>query len=197
MTRKLKIITTSLAGVATLGAGVAFAQTADKPDLTRAAAAEHAATMFERFDVNSDGVIDEGDREARAEQRFERLDADSDGAISPEEFSAVHERRGEMRENRGRRGEMRGEHAEGHRGLRGKRGGMRHMGGRGLIRTADADQDGSVTQAEFTAAMLARFDSADADKNGTISAAERDARREARRERHEQMRQTSDLADEG
>ena len=46
--------------------------------------------------------------------------------------------------------------------------GMRGHGGRMMDR-ADSNADAAVSQAEFTAAALARFDRADADDNGTIS----------------------------
>ena len=42
-----------------------------------------------------------------------------------------------------------------------------------MARDADADSDGSITQAEFASAALARFDRVDANKDGTISAEER------------------------
>jgi hypothetical protein len=47
-------------------------------------------------------------------------------------------------------------------------------GGRdGGARAADTNNDGTVTQAEFASAALARFDRADANKDGTISGDER------------------------
>ena len=168
MTKKTKIITGSAAAIALLGAGVAFAQTReDRPDLTRTAVSERSAEMFERMDVNSDGQLNEADREARAAQRFAQLDTNSDGAISEEEFSAMRERRAEAREARGGERKMRGKHhRRGGHGMRGMRGGR-------MMERADADGNGSVSQAEFSAAMLARFDAADTDNNGTIDAAER------------------------
>ena len=42
-----------------------------------------------------------------------------------------------------------------------------------MIRGADANNDGTVTQAEFADAALARFDRVDVNKDGTISAEER------------------------
>ena len=51
----------------------------------------------------------------------------------------------------------------------------------GMRGNGDANSDGTLTQGEFTAAALARFDAADADNNGTVTAAERKARRDATR----------------
>ena len=57
---------------------------------------------------------------------------------------------------------------------RGDRAGM--MG-----RMGDTNGDGAISQAEFTAAALKRFDASDADRNGTVTDAERKAAREAMR----------------
>ena len=170
--RKLTI--SLLAGAAVLAAsGVALAQ--DGPgrnaQLTRAAAQEHAAAAFTRMDANGDGKVDAADREARHKAHFNRIDADGNGAVSYEEFSAQHGKRDGRRAGRGDR-------PEGER--MGMRGGMRGM--------ADADKDGTLTQAEFTAAALARFDAADADKNGTVTAAERKAQRDQMRSQWRERR---------
>ena len=60
------------------------------------------------------------------------------------------------------------------RGHHGKRGGHGMMMAR-----ADTDGDKAVSQAEFQAAALARFDAADANKDGQVTAEERAAQREA------------------
>ena len=173
--RKLTI--SLLAGAAALAAsGAALAQSEQAPaqDLTRAAVQEHAAQAFERIDVNGDGKLDTADREARQKARFERIDADNDGSVSFAEFTA---KRGAPDGERAKRDGPRGEH-DGHRmGMRGMRGGYL-MGMRGK---ADANSDGTLTEAEFTAAALSRFDAADADHDGTVTAAERKAQRDAMR----------------
>ncbi|HYD24874.1 MAG TPA: EF-hand domain-containing protein [Croceibacterium sp.] len=165
-----KIITVSLAAVATLAAsGVAYAQ-AERGELTRAAVEQRTTEAFARMDANDDGVLDQADREARHKQAFDRLDADHDGAISLAEFSAGRADRGEARaERREQRAERRGPGRPGFalRGLRGP----------DAARDADTDRDGTVSQAEFTGAALVRFDRADADKDGTISRDERRALR--------------------
>ena len=188
-----KFVTLSLATAALGAAGVAYAQAgpdADRtPALTRAEVEQRSAEAFARMDANDDGVLNQADRDARRQERFARLDADADGELSPadrdarrkaafdridadksgaisfEEFSAQREQRQELRGER-----------------RAPRLGMR-PGGPRLARAADADRDGTVTQAEFAGAALARFDRIDVDKDGTISDSERAARRTMRRMR--------------
>jgi Ca2+-binding EF-hand superfamily protein len=164
-----KTFTLSLAAGALLLAGTAIAQTpaatstatpAPAAEMTRDAAQQRAAQMFTRLDANADGQLNTADRQALVETtataRFDRIDANSDGAISREEFAAV----GAMR------GIGRGE----------GRGGRMGRGG-AMIGAADADSNGTVTQAEFNTAALARFDAADANDDGTVSRAERRAAR--------------------
>jgi hypothetical protein len=107
-------------------------------------------------------VLDQADREAREKAVFERIDADHDGAVTFAEFNAQRDQR------QAARGERREQRAD-RRGPGAFRAGM----GMGMARGADADRDGTVTQAEFTGAALARFDRADADKDGKISGDER------------------------
>lgn len=196
MTTKSKILAASLAGIGVLGAGAAIARPGDQADLTRAAATQGAAAMFAQIDVNGDGQLNDADREARQEQRFAMLDADGNGAISPAEFAAAREMRGERGPDGG------AGKGPGHAGAEhGMRGGKGHAGMRGAFRgammqNADANQDGAISQAEFTASMLARFDQADADKDGTITSAEREARRSAMRDRMQQMRDSRNLAED-
>ena len=166
-----KIITLSLAGLAAFGvAGAAYAQADNagapaRAPLTRAQVQERTAERFGRMDANDDGVLNQADREARQKAMFDRIDADHNGAISFAEFSAQRENRAEARgERREQRADRRGPGGPGPRGMR---------GGPEGPRAADADKDGTVTQAEFTGAALARFDRADANKDGTITREER------------------------
>ena len=66
--------------------------------------------------------------------------------------------------------------------------GMRHAG---MMKRADADNDGRISLAEMQAHALQRFDQADANRDGTVTREERrDMRqkmREQRRERREQQ----------
>ena len=54
-----------------------------------------------------------------------------------------------------------------------------------MMAQADADNDGAISQAEFTSYALTRFDSADANNDGTVTAEER---REQRQENRGQRR---------
>lgn len=149
---------------------------------TRAEAQAMAAQMFARMDKNSDGKLDEADRAAHKAEMFTRLDTNKDGSISRDEFAAARERRagaggpdgqpdGERRMGRRHGG---GGHGEG----RGEgRGGMRGMMGK----MADANKDGAITQAEFTASAMTHFERLDANKDGQITPEERRAARGARR----------------
>ena len=191
MTRTL---TFSIATAALLLSGVAYAQTTAqpaataerpareaRPDMTRDTVQERATQMFARLDVNSDGKIDAADGAERSGERnaarFERTDTNGDGAISAEEFAAM----GDMRRNRmgGRNDAAAGEQPAGREARSGRRGGggggMGHA--RALLGQADADGDSAVTRAEFSAAMIARFDAADANNDGTVSREERRAAR--------------------
>jgi len=150
-------------------------------DMTRAQAQTMAAEHFAKMDANGDGKLDSADRTARQAKVFDRIDADHNGAISRDEFAAMHAQRGE----RGGRHGMGGAEMPAP-GMAGHRMGGRHrmhggMGGRGMMfgKMADTNNDGTITQGEFTAAALAHFDKADADHNGTVTSAERKAARDA------------------
>lgn len=160
----MRKLTLSIAAATLATAGVALAAPGMiEGDMTRAEAQAKAAEHFARMDANSDGVLDQADREARRARMFDRVDADNDGAINREEFAAMHRGRHQA-------GEGHGGHADGHRKMRGHRGGGMHM-----LRMADANNDGAITQAELTAGAMKMFDAADADSDGTVTQAERKA----------------------
>lgn len=179
MTRARKIaLGLSLAAVGVAGAAYAE-RAAGKGDgvITRAEAQSRAQERFSRMDANHDGKLDQADRSARHAAMFDRIDADRNGQISRAEFDAMAQR-GPHGPEAGRSPDGRGEpgmHRRGH-GDHGHRGGMMagHM--------ADADKDGAVTQAEFTAAALQRFDRLDANKDGQVTREERRAGFKAFRE---------------
>ena len=163
--------------------------------LTRAAVEAQVEARFARADANRDGFVTQDEIRARAEvrraqrqerrgerleQRFERLDADHDGSISRAEFNDRPALRG------GDRGERRG-HRFARRGGRGG-GMMAGFGGRAFERM-DSDRDGRVALAEAERAALERFDRVDSDRDGTISAEERQAAREAFRERRQERQE--------
>ncbi|MBW8755407.1 MAG: EF-hand domain-containing protein [Sphingomonadales bacterium] len=184
---KARKIALGLSLAATAVAGAAFAQQAMQNDraVTRAEAQAKAQEMFTRMDANHDGKLDQADREARRAAMFDRMDADHNGQISRAEFDAMapHGPGGPGGPDGGPGGP--GMHrwggAGGHMGRGHHGGGMMMMG-----RMADADKDGSITQAEFTQAALQRFDAADANHDGTVTGEERQA---ARKAMHERMRE--------
>ena len=173
-------------------AGIAMAQPGkwQAKDQTRAEVQAKTAQMFQKMDVNGDGTLDQADREAMRAKMFDRLDADGNGSISRAEFDAA---RGKMREGRGK---MRAENgdAEGKRMGRHRRGGHHGMRGMTMMKAADTDNDGAISQAEFTTAALARFDAADADNNGTVTAAERKAAFEQMRAMRKDRRTAGDAS---
>lgn len=180
MTRARKIaLGLSLAALGL--AGAAYAKGADgRGDgvITRAEAQAKAQERFARMDANHDGKLDRADRGARRAAMFDRIDADHNGQISRAEFDAMAQH--------GRRGHDAG---GGEPGMHhGGRGGPGHGGGMMAGRLADANKDGAVTQAEFTAAALQRFDRLDANKDGTVTREERRAGFKASREHRREHR---------
>ena len=182
--RKLTL-SIAVAVMATAGVAVAAPQIAGngaKADVTRATVEATAAARFAKMDINGDGKLDAADRAARQAKAFDRIDADNNGTISRDEFTA---QRGERRQ-RGE-GVRAGHHGMGGAAMPaprigGKRGGHHGggFGGRmGMAKAADTNNDGAISQAEFTAGALKMFDAADADKNGTVTQAERKAGRDA------------------
>lgn len=155
-------------------------------EVTWAEAKAKADAMWTRFDVNGDGKIDQADRDAKLVKKFDEIDANHDGTISRDEFAAHH---------RAMKGPMGGQAmtppppgADGplaggpdggmrHYGKRGMRhhGGGDWMGGPMLMAMADANKDGSVSRAEFDAAVKAHFDKVDGNHDGKITREERRA----------------------
>lgn len=155
----------STAALACSGAALAqpaapLRERAPAADLTRADAQARAEAVFSRMDANSDGTFDQGDRQARHARAFDRIDTDRDGSISRAEFDAMHAKRAERRGDSSR---------------------LARRGGdapRAMMRA----ERGPVTRQAFVDRALARFDRADADRNGTVTQAERKAARDMLRE---------------
>ncbi len=181
MTR-MKKYSMAISAAALAISGVAFAQGPDKHPgfdadgdgvVTRAEAQAAATTAFTKLDANKDGKLDKSDREARRaahlDKKFEMLDADKNGSISKQEFTAKRDRDNK----RGERGEagMEARKGEGH----GKHRGHHRRGGTMMHKMADTNNDGTISQAEFTAAATRHFDMVDADKDGKITKEEREA----------------------
>lgn len=178
----MRKLTLSIAVAALATAGTAFAAPGaggarmPQGDMTRAQVEAKAAERFAKMDANGDGVLNPADRAAMRAKMFDRIDADKNGSISRAEFEAMHAKRAERARSgkRGDRAAMAGHRMGGHK--------MGARGGRGMMgKMADANSDGAISRAEFTAAALKRFDAADADRNGTVTQAERQAGRQAMR----------------
>lgn len=183
----MKKVSLAISAAALAIGGIAYAQMSnDHPKfdadgdgvVTRAEQQTAATAMFARLDVNKDGKLDQTDRDARHEQMrtemFGRMDADNNGSISKDEFMKGKPGREGHGKHMGGPG-MGMDDAGGHRmhGRQGMHGG--HRGGMKMMKMADANNDGSVSQAEFTAAANKRFDMVDANKDGKITKEERDA----------------------
>lgn len=178
--RKAVILLIAAALPAATLADAAMARGKDGPErepMTRAGVESLAGEAFSRLDVNGDGMLSPADREARFAEHFARADSDGNGQLSLAEASAAREaRRGETRERTEDRAR-----GEGRKGREGRRAAHSLTG---IVRSADADGDRQISQAEFSTAALARFDRADTDSDGTVTRRERrDALRDAFRSR--------------
>lgn len=174
----------------------AMAQPAAKGDAnatwTRAEAQAQATERFAKMDVNKDGKYDAADRTQmranREQARFTALDANKDGQISQAEWTQANaDRAAKMQERRAefaaKRTAAAGAAANGeakHDKMRGERRGERAGFHRGMGRMGGRDGAQSVTQAEFVAKALERFDRLDTNKDGNVTAAERQAAKSAR-----------------
>lgn len=144
--------------------------------VTRADAQKHAEARFARMDANKDGKLDQADREARRNLAFDRLDTDKNGQISRAEFNTRPQRGPDGDHAKRGPGHGPGEGGK-HFGWGGR--GRGHHGG---MMMGEAGKDGSITQAEFTAAALQRFDATDTNKDGQVTKEERQAAHQAMRE---------------
>lgn len=148
--------------LATLAAGSAYALEKREDaagDLTRDQAQAVATRMFDQLDVNKDGKIDGADRDARRSELFDRLDTNHDGQLSRSEFTAAGT---SAARDAGPKDAAPAKQA------------ARPRAGAPTTRV-DTDHSGGVTQAEYIAVALRRFDAADANKDGRLTPAERRA----------------------
>nr|WP_306268058.1 EF-hand domain-containing protein [Pararhizobium sp. IMCC3301] len=155
--------------------------------------------MMQGLDQDGNGTVSETEAEAQLLKLFGTVDADSSGGVTKEEMKAAQDARREARNddsenardgNTGMRGERHADRGDrGDRGERGERGGHRKGGmmgkgmgmggmmGQGMDRMfdrADADSDGTVTEAEFKSAIAIFTDNIAAHAN---TALERQAER--------------------
>jgi len=172
----MKTITLTMALAALAAGGSAYAQAGERTTpgaaMTQQQATARADKAFQRLDANGDDKLDDADRIARMQKMFARLDADRNGSVTFAEFQAARADRGD--EQRAGQRPERGQPGKHH----GKRGGM---GMQHMARTADANEDGAISQAEFRSAALARFEAADTNKDGSITPDERRAGRGSQR----------------
>lgn len=175
----MRKLTLTLSTAALALSGAAFAQApaaparAPKPDMTRAEVQARAETAFARMDANKDGTLDQADRAARHAMMFERMDTDRNGSISRAEFDAMHAQRAERRSG-----------AMAQRMGRKERGAQAGMMGQRMGR---ADRQPATRQA-FVDRALAMFDRADANRDGTVTQAERKAVRDTMRQQWQERR---------
>ena len=161
--------------------------------LTRAEVDAKVRASFARLDANRDGflttdeiAIGRGLRMANRQANngagkamrdpnaaFDRLDANRDGMINRDEFARGRQMRMEKRIVVKRDGATPGQPGA-MRGKRGMRGGM--MGG-GMLKMADANNDGRVTLQEATSGAMRHFDMVDTNRDGRITPEERRAGR--------------------
>jgi hypothetical protein len=168
---KARRIALGLTLAAATAAGAAFAaEQGAKGDgsITRAEAQARAQEMFTRLDANHDGKLDQADRAARRAAMFDRMDTDHNGQISRAEFDAA-----DQRGPRGPAGAGKPEGGIGGPGMHRWGGRGHHGGGMMMGRMAGADKGGTITQAEFVAAAMQRFDQADTNHDGILTKEER------------------------
>lgn len=146
----MRKLTIALSAATVVFSGSAIAQASptagparmEKPDMTRAQAQAQAEAMFARMDTNGDGAIDQTERAAMKQ----------------------------MRPGGGKPGMKRGGH-----------------GAHGT-----AAMDAPLTKQAFVARSLAMFDRADADRNGTVTQAERKAARDTMRQQWQARKESGE-----
>jgi Ca2+-binding EF-hand superfamily protein len=70
----------------------------------------HKGRMFEKLDLNGDGVVTREEFNKAHEERFNKMDADSDGKVTKEEAQkAAEEWHAKMKEHRKERMDKRGD----------------------------------------------------------------------------------------
>lgn len=175
----------------------------------RAAATAMFAKMDVNKDGKLDKADRELARQQMQDARFARLDTNSDGSISKAEFSAERapggpgphggpDGDGPPPPPGGPRGDGPGmdgpgKDGPGKNGARDGRGHHDKRGGHGfghgghgggmmwMAKQADTNNDDAISQAEFMAAAMKRFDAEDTNKDGKVTKEERQASREAKK----------------
>lgn len=141
-----------------------FAAKDGKPDGNR------AQRMIERLDTDNDGKVSLDEFKVQASTAFKTFDADGNGEVSKEELKA---RRQAFREARKawRDAKADSEKAEARDAMKAAGPGMLHGAGR-MFERADTDKNGTLNEAEATAAAETIFKRRDKNSDGFIETAE-------------------------
>lgn len=162
----MKIATLAISAAALAFSGAALADHHGsghaKPmgDMNREQAQQQAEARFAKMDANKDSTVNDADRAARRAGMFDKIDTDRNGSISRSEFETHHAQMGE------RRGDRMAKKGDRGAGMRGK-------------------MDGPVTKQAFVERALGMFDRADANRDGTVTQAERKAARDNLRQQRQ------------
>jgi len=186
-----------LLAVATLAlaAGAASAQPPAPADAPHGLGRGPAGFGLLEFDANADGKLTKAEFDAAQRARFTEIDVNKDGTATAEEFQTVRKAKGEARRaemtrtrfaalDTDKNGQVsQSEFAAGSArpdGYKGPRHGGRGPGmagrpgldGAKLPGQRDADADGKMTFAEFSAPGAEAFARADTNKDGTVTITE-------------------------
>lgn len=186
MTRKIVLAALSASLLAGAFGSAALARQKEDRPLPPMARPAAYVFMLKNFDANKDGKITPEEATAGADSLFAKVDADKDGAVTPKEMRAWHEaRRAEMKEAMkgqpgGPGGDMDGPDDMGgpDQGSPQKHGwgkGKGHhgkgpmMGGRGMMRALDTDENGQISKAEAEAGAQNLVKQMDLNGDGSVS----------------------------
>lgn len=136
-------------GLIALGGVVAVAAIAASSFIHQPAHALSFGHKGLHHDVNDDGKLTQADAIAHAKERFAKMDADDNGKVTSDELCR---RKSKCEDGNPKIANM--------------------------LNQLDANSDGEVTEAEFTAHATARFAKVDTDGNGELSEEEQDNARE-------------------
>ncbi|MEQ1610919.1 MAG: calcium-binding protein [Hyphomonadaceae bacterium] len=157
-----------------------------------------------QFDANADGRLTKAEFDSAQKTRFDKIDANKDGSATPEEFQAAWKAEADARRvdiskerfttlDADKNGQISQSEFAATKPMRDGRGGPNMRGGRGphpakmdgakgpqRAGPRDADSNGNLTFAEFSARGAAAFVNADTNKDGTVTIAELQASRPGR-----------------